>query len=193
MIRLLALKPDEDASMAVSAIDALIKLPLGSVLPGGQDDLPADAMITSEDRVLDALRDSGPDPDAPLLLPLKLPAAAKTQLTLFANETVARHRNHTVEVSLKAIQSGTPTVSGDASGRVLVIDPAPFRVGVVKTIDVASAQTNQSNEVAVWNAAGENGLSWRLVNDADTVSLLLPSQVIGEAHRSVVLPDQMDR
>jgi hypothetical protein len=85
------------------------------------------------------LRDSGPDPDAPLLLPLRAPARASKQLTLYANETVARHRNRTVEVSLKAIQVGK--ASGDPSGELLAIDPAPFRVAVVKTIDLASAQT----------------------------------------------------
>ncbi|MBR0851600.1 hypothetical protein JQ543_27915 [Bradyrhizobium diazoefficiens] len=182
MLRLLALEPGSNGGLIASAIDALVKLPIGSVLPAGQDDLPSDARITTQDRVLDALRESGPDPDAPLLLPLTPPTeTTEAKLTLFANETVARHRNHTVQLSLKAIQVNPLPAPHDASDKLLVIDPAPFRIAVVKTRNLADAQTNESNEVAVWNAAGENGLSWRLASTDGAVSLLLPPQVIGEA------------
>lgn len=182
VLRLLALELGSNGGLAASAIDALIKLPVGGVLPAGQDDLPSDARITTQDRVLDALREAGPDPDAPLLLPLTTPAEPpEAKLTLFANETVARHRNHTVQLSLKAIEANFPPTSHDASNKLLVIDPAPFRIAVVKTRNLADALTNESNEVAVWNAAGENGLSWRLASTDGAVSLLLPPQVIGEA------------
>ena len=191
VLRLLALEPGANRGVIASAIDALIKLPVGGALPAGQDDLPSDARITTQDRVLDALRDAGPDPDAPLLLTLTTPGEpSEAKLTLFANETVARHRNHTVQLSLKAIdrrdpngaqQANSQPASRDASDKLLVIDPAPFRIAVVKTRNLADALTSESNEVAVWNAAGENGLSWRLASTDGAVSLLLPPQVIGEA------------
>jgi hypothetical protein len=187
LLRFLQLKAGPtDPSLPDSAIDALIKLPVGSAVAGGQDELPSDAQISTEDRVLDALRDAGPDPDAPLVIPLQVAAAGNVARTLYINETVARHRNHTLELSLKAVQTiqngdGGSNSAADSTGKLLVIDPAPFRVAAIKTRDIAAGQTNESDEVAVWNAASGNGLSWRIVDDTGTVSLLLPPQVIGEA------------
>jgi hypothetical protein len=202
LVRLFALKAGlADNDFVNVGIDALIKVPLSGVVPGGQDDLPTDAQITTEERIEDALRDPGPDPDASIVLALADPSALSSRLTLYANETVARRRNHTLELSIKAIQeesadsktspaaagAGAVAASGQpvptprsSSGRLLVIDPAPFRVAVVKTRDLAAAQSNESDEIAVWNAAGGEGLSWRIVDDKSTVSLLLPPQVIGE-------------
>jgi hypothetical protein len=180
LIRLLKYSQNPDKTLANSALDALVKFPVKSALPGIQDELPSDAQITTEDRILDALRDNGPDPDAPLLIPLKLSEAGNVTRTLYANETVARHRNHTLELSLKAVKTGDGAGVADF-GKLLVIDPAPFRIAVIKTRDIASGQTNESDEVAVWNAATGAGLSWRVVDDTETVSLLLPPQVIGEA------------
>ncbi|SFK87416.1 hypothetical protein [Methylocapsa palsarum] len=37
------------------------------------------------------------------------------------------------------------------------------------------------HEVAVWNAAGEGGLSWRVRDDGEVVRMILPPQVIDEA------------
>ncbi|MFP3604667.1 hypothetical protein [Paraburkholderia sp. SIMBA_053] len=169
-----------------SGIDALLKLQVSRVRPAGQDDLPDDARITTDERVRDALPDLGADPDAPLLFPLDAPLAPeRVNWTLHAAETVTRHRNQTLQLSLKTISKhdadspAPPDTASDAA--LLVIDPAPFRVALVRSPDLSAAQTSEAYEVAVWNAAGENGLSWRVVNDADTISLLLPPQVIGEA------------
>jgi hypothetical protein len=197
-----------------SGIDAQLKLPVSQVRPAGQDDLPDDARITTDDRLGDALPDRGADADAPLLIPLDGTAREGcARWTLYAVETVTRHRNQTLGLSLKTLgarqaddgnaSTATAKPADDANDdkpdgdttpgdgkqdnalppadALLVIDRAPFRVALVRAPSLSAAQTSEANEVAVWNAAGENGLSWRVVNDADTISLLLPPQVIGEA------------
>jgi hypothetical protein len=186
---------DGDRPFGAVGIDARIKFPVSKVGPGDQDALPG-ADTTGPDQLLaDPLADPDPDPDVPLVFPLE-PGSQSDQppVMLVADETVARGENHTLGLALKAQAKNTDTSAATAAAAsppapatapklasVLVLDPKPFRVAVVGYRDLVMAQTDSSNEIAVWNAAGENGLSWRVVDDEETVRLLLPPQVIGEA------------
>jgi hypothetical protein len=57
-----------------------------------------------------------------------------------------------------------------------VLDPRPFRVAAVEYSPLTAAATSESNQIAVWNAAGEGGLSWRIRDDGETVRMVLPPE-----------------
>jgi hypothetical protein len=66
------------------------------------------------------LRYSGPDPDAPLLILLLIPPTGNVERTLYVNETASHHSDHTLEPSLKAVQtvqSGDGAAATTASGQ----------------------------------------------------------------------------
>ncbi|MGO7377508.1 apolipoprotein A1/A4/E domain-containing protein [Rhizobium ruizarguesonis] len=192
--------------MLPGGIDAVIKLPILRADPADQDDPESAVRITARDRRLKPLNPQIPDPFSPLLIPLerpepasrvnradRRPAAKDTSqsfLMLTAIETATRHRDHTVGLSLRAITSEKDSIRSrrtkatdtpPAIQRLLVLDPRPLRVVVVEYQSLAASATSESSEIAVWNAAGEGGLSWRVRDDNETVRLTLPPQVIGEA------------
>lgn len=199
--------PREEASldgMLDAGIDAIISLPVARAEPADQDDPPSALRVTARDRRAKPLNPQVPDYYAPLLIPLPLkPRAAITAtpagaaaapsgdtkyLTLTAAETATRHRDHTVTLSLRSVSTKSdpglqdnPPGSFDEPSQVLVLDPRPFRVAAVEYQPLTAAATAESNQIAVWNAAGEGGLSWRIRDDGETVRMVLPPQVIGEA------------
>lgn len=197
--------PQEEAKlegMLDAGIDAIISLPVEKAEPADQDDPPSAQRITARDRRAKPLNPQIPDYYAPLLIPLPAkpkaatpatsggPAAAGavSYLTLTAAETATRHRDHTVALSLRSVstksdagpQDNAPVAPSEPT-QVLVLDPRPFRVAAVEYSPLTAAATSESNQIAVWNAAGEGGLSWRIRDDGETVRMVLPPQVIGEA------------
>lgn len=183
-LRLLGLGIDAGSPTARAiGIDAAIKLPVALLEPGAQDDLPDDAGITADERAGDPLASARPDPNAPLLFPIDAPSVAGLAVFgLVADETVTRHENHTLSLAVRSFttQVRSPRAKTQ-TGRVVVLDPQPMRIAAIAYRSPAAGQADESNEVAVWNAGGENGLSWRLVDDAESIHLLLPPQVLGEA------------
>ncbi|MER9565791.1 hypothetical protein [Mesorhizobium sp. M0571] len=187
-----------DPAQVSTGIDAVLRLPVVSVAPAGEDELQGTAGMSASARRR-PLEQDRPDPDAPLLLPLSKSSSDKTiSLTLTAQEVSTRDSDHTIGLSLRAVKEEEEkadrrpalTASGMASAtvalapfrpRVLVIEPKPFRVAAVDYDDISGLATPENNEVAVWNASGEGGLSWRVRDDGQIVDLLLPPQVVGEA------------
>jgi hypothetical protein len=177
-------------------VNATFGLPVDRVDPGGQDDPPGADRVTALERLGRVLEPRGADPFAPLIFPIE--ATTDTSRTadylLTALETITRKRNHTISLVLRAVKtlsSNGQRSSASQKGRlVLVIDPRPFRVVAVEYTDPADTATYESFEVAVRNAAGEGGLSWRVLDRSETVRLLLPPQVIGEAMEKNTGPDR---
>jgi hypothetical protein len=198
MLRGLAPEPSGRDELP-GGIDAVLRYPIESVLPADQDETDSAVQISARERRNDPLDFRLPDPDAPLLLvPPFGHAGDSATLTVTAEEAVTRHRNHTLGLSLHKIaqqgagpepvtiaqadQADAATESGPvvpAPGRLYLIDPQPFRIAAVDYPTFAS--TDESSEVAVWNAAGEGGLSWRIRDEGQTIHLVLPPQTIGEA------------
>ncbi|HEY2294637.1 MAG TPA: hypothetical protein VGM86_28380, partial [Thermoanaerobaculia bacterium] len=169
-----------------TAIDAVIVVAVDRVDPGGQDESERDVLVSASQRRNNDLAVAAPDEFAPLLLPLSGPAAesggtGKTTLKLTAEEAVTRDRDHTLALSLRAVEEQGAAKVAASTQQVLVIDPRPFRIAAVEYQPISAAATSESNEVAVWNAEGEGGLSWRVRDDGQSVGLELPPQVIGEA------------
>ncbi|HEX7152266.1 MAG TPA: hypothetical protein VF618_12330 [Thermoanaerobaculia bacterium] len=162
------------------AVAATIVLAVDRVDPGGQDESERDVLVSARQRKGRDLALGAPDRFAPLLLPLREPQVAsdKTALKLTAEEVVTRDRDHTLGLSLRAVKDATRV---STTGRVLIIDPRPFRIASVDYQAITAAASSESNEVAVWNAEGEGGLSWRVRDEGQSVAVELPPQVIGEA------------
>lgn len=158
-------------------VEMALKLPVQSLMPEGQD-LPAGSnRAATRDVTQQLLADEvRPDPDDPLLFAKTGRAVSKYELVV--RETAGRGREHEVRLSLRSLNADTTQA---ASGMVLVIDPKPFRVMGIRYVEPRAAASDTANEVAVWNAGGEGGLSWRVRDDDQQVDLLLPPQVLGEA------------
>jgi hypothetical protein len=196
----------EDPSELPAGIDAVVKLPIITVKPANEDEPQGATLVSARERRRHPPLDEV-DPDSPLLLPLKNPLdkggnATSVILTLTSDEAVTRNRDHTISLSLSSISenskdsetnsnTGKPVVGAEEAetlssttksrSRVLVIEPRPFRIAAVDYDEVSGLSTSENNEVAVWNESGEGGLSWRIRDEAQTIDLLLPPQVIGEA------------
>lgn len=173
-------------------IQARLLLPVGLMLPFGQDELPEGAR---EGLGPIALRDRR-DESVPLLLDLKKPPPLDDEtvdFTLAAVETASRIDDQSVTLSVRATRERRSQTHGpEARGMVLVLDPAPFRVAGVEFSAPESAATDESNEIAVWNPQGENGLSWRVRDDGQSVRMILPPQVIGEGmEKNPVGPEEL--
>lgn len=63
-------------------------------------------------------------------------------------------------------------------GKLLIIDPQPFRVAAV---DYGFKPDPDNNEIAVWRRSDDGNFAWRVRDPAETVRMLLPPQIIGEA------------
>ncbi len=187
IFRPLASERDADPDQLSASIDALVKLPITSVEPAGEDDPQQSVRTSPRERRLPGANEELPDPDAPLLLPLDGPRSSKdggAALTLSGEEAVTRDQDHTIGLSLRSVGAGGGTQSTDAEPcrqRLLVIEPRPFRIAAIDFAKLGSLATAESSEVAVWNASGEGGLSWRIRDEGQVVDLVLPPQVIGEA------------
>ena len=185
-IDLIGLKPDSQGNpeQLDTAIRCLTVMPIQTVDPGVQDESDRDVIVNARQRQERDFRVSLPDRFAPLLVPLKSAASPATSaaIKLSAEEVATRDRDHTIALSLRVIEERAPGPTAPVEiGRVLVIDPRPFRIAAVEYQAIGGAATSESNEVAVWNAEAEGGLSWRVRDDGQSVGLELPPQVLGEA------------
>lgn len=171
--------PADAPDMLPARIDAVMKFPVQSVAPVGQDDL----IPRIREQLLGPAPERSADPFEPLLF--ELPdfgadtSGQKIRQLLVATEKLARGSDQSVSLSLQ-----TQVVDRGAvppRPMVLVLDPAPLRVAAVEYVEPAYAGTDESSQVAIWDAGGENGLSWRLRDDSETVRIVLPPQTIGEA------------
>jgi hypothetical protein len=170
--------PTDGPDLMQAQLDALVKFPVERVKPVGQDDLPPKV----RDQLLGHASPVASDPDEPLVFELasdNSPPDTSIVQALIARESVSRGQNQSVSLSLHATiaTSGTPTEPPKLLA--LVIDPTPFRVAAVQYIEPARAATDQTNEVAVWSNEGD--ISWRVLDPSETVRMVLPPQVIGEA------------
>jgi hypothetical protein len=173
--------PPEDDSTEQAGVDAFVRFPVDRVDPAGQDDLESAQRVTAVDRRSRVLEPRGADPADPLMFEIGgaiAEAVDPPSYTLSVSETVTRDRNHTVSMTLRAVKTDTTKL---IPRLVLALHPEPFRVAAVEYVDPASASGDEGDEVAVWNAAAEGGLSWRVLDQTETVRMLLPPQVIGEA------------
>lgn len=150
-----------------------LELRVSNVFPAGQDP------------VAPGVASGAGDTPAPLLFRLAesgnaAPATLGDPSTyvLGIRETVDRSEDHAVELALRA--EGVAQPPGTLQS-VLVIDPQPFRVNAVRYRELAAARTDETSEVAVWTPGGENGLSWRIRDIEQSVRLIAPPAVIGEA------------
>lgn len=158
-------------------VELALILPVHGLMPEGQDPPSGATRAATRDVTRQLLADEvRPDPSDPLLFAKT--GQAVSHYALVVRETAGRGRDHEVRLKLRSVNNDT-TVA--ASGMVLVIDPEPFRVMGVRYVEPRGAVNDEANEVAVWNAGGEGGLSWRVRDDNQQVDLLLPPQVIGEA------------
>jgi|GEM_PF-6009048 len=161
-------------------VTAVIHLPAAGIVPAGQDEVPQairEHLYGGPPRGDEAVE------DGPLLIDLTPHAASDAVMqTLTAEERVARGVDQTLKLALRAAVIKSRQDETPSGGRlVLVIDPAPFRVAAVEFEDPYRTATSENNEVAIWSPGGENGVSWRLRDESETVRMLLPPQVIGEA------------
>ncbi|TBE49935.1 hypothetical protein ELH06_12570 [Rhizobium ruizarguesonis] len=165
-------------------VELSLKLPVTDLYPEGQDSPSGARGAAARDPTRPLLADDVlPDPSEAIFFPLfsddkTVRTGAQTRYELVLRETAGRGRDHEVRLKLRSV-ADKDTERGP--GIVVVVDPQPFRVIGVQYVDPRSSATDTSNEVAVWNAGGEGGLSWRIRDDKQAVQLLLPPQVIGEA------------
>ncbi|PDS69868.1 hypothetical protein CO651_21885 [Rhizobium phaseoli] len=158
-------------------VELALTLPVLGLMPEGQDPPIGATGTATRDRTRQLLADEvRPTPSDPLMFSKTDAAASRYELVV--RETAARGRDHEVRLMLRSVSDDKTAA---ASGLILVIDPEPFRVIGVRYVEPRGAVSDEANEVAVWNAGGEGGLSWRVKDENQRVELLLPPQIIGEA------------
>ncbi|WAC26596.1 hypothetical protein [Ancylobacter sp. SL191] len=103
----------------------------------------------------------------------KKPAEARPAFRLDAEETVDGDSDQGVVWTLSAVEG-----AGQEPGKLLVIDPAPFRIAAVEGLRPESSDAAQQ----IAQSALEGGVPvWRFRDSAQEVRLLLPTQTLGEA------------
>lgn len=164
-------------------IELCLKFPVIDLFPDGQDPPFGTRSVANRDPTHQLLADDVlPEANEAILFPIservRADAAQEAPYELVVRETAGRGRDHEVRLKVRSIADEN---TQRPPGMAVVVDPEPFRVMGVQYLDPRSFATDTSNEVAVWNAGGEGGLSWRIRDDKQAVHLLLPPQVIGEA------------
>jgi hypothetical protein len=172
VIRLLS-GPNATSPADVS-VEASVKLPAISARPAAQDSTLQDDLVSQS--AGDALLPRSPNENAPLVIVVD-PETDGSVFKLTADEAVTLDQDYTIGLRLQAFASDAQV----AQLRVMVIDPAPFRVALVQVPPMGARVGDSTNEVAVWNADTEAGPSWRLIGESQGVHFLLPPQTVGEA------------
>jgi hypothetical protein len=171
--------PTDGPDLMQAQLDALVKFPVERVKPVGQDDLPPKV----RGQLLGHPSPIASDPDEPLVFELDSGSSSTGETivqALVVREAVSRGQNQSVSLSLHATIATSSTTTPVAPKLLaLVIDPTPFRVAAVQYVEPARAATDQTNEVAVWSNEGD--ISWGVLDPSETVRMVLPPQVIGEA------------
>jgi hypothetical protein len=109
--------------------------------------------------------------DGPVLIRLGDRIQAMKALELVGIETFKADFDQQVEWSFRGPLS-------PSFGKLLIIDPQPFRVAAV---DYGFKPDPDNNEIAVWRRSDDGNFAWRVRDPAETVRMLLPPQIIGEA------------
>lgn len=185
LLRNLGAESDGDigkSSSPTAGLSAVLRLPVTNVSPAGEDDPDGAERVGPLERRRPPLEPTLPDRGAPLLLPLgKAKTEGKLHLLLTSEEAVVRDRDHTIALSLRAGRETAQIDENPAAQRLLILQPQPFRIAAIDYEPIVRKASDESSEVAVWNHEGEGGLSWRVRDDVQSVSLFFPPQVIGEA------------
>lgn len=101
------------------------------------------------------------------------PAKATSAFRLDAQETIDGVSDQGVVWTLSAVEGAS-----QEPGKLLVIDPTPFRIAAVEGLRPESSDTAQQ----IAQCALESGVPvWRFRDSAQEVRLLLPTQTLGEA------------
>ena len=109
-----------------------------------------------------------------LVIPVQ-PDNSASNLSLSFRESSVAGQNQQLTLTVSASsQSTTPN-------DVLVIDPNPFSVALARLPNLASAASEETNQVAVWSNSFPEGPGWRITAGAGTFELLLAPQGVGEA------------
>ena len=130
----------------------------------------ASAIPIEQDR-LGGRRRKGETLDAPLLLRMGDPITGDVSLELAGSETFDAGSDQQVEWRFRG-----PNVN--AAGKLLVIDPQPFRVAAV---DYSVRPSSDGDEIALWRRSDDGNFAWRVSDPNETVRMLLPPQIIGES------------
>ena len=128
------------------------------------------AVPIEQDR-LGGRRRRGESLASPVLIRLGDAIAAQDPLGLVGTETFGAHADQQVEWRFRGSQKPT-------SGKLLVIDPQPFRVAAV---DYSFQPSADDSEIALWRRGDDGAFAWRIRDPEETVRMLLPPQIIGEA------------
>lgn len=174
--------PQGSGSLRNTFLQMRLNLPVGDVQPASQESSPSGSADFAD--ASDLLLAGGDLPeDTSLLLPLGgVSNSGVSAYVLQSTETIMRHRNQHLELSLRATnEAGAKDPAGNSSAtrRLLIIDPSPFRVAAVDYKSLQSQSGDASNQVATWTNEGD--LVWSVLDETQSVSLTLPPQVIGEA------------
>lgn len=178
-----------DAKELTGALEAIVRLPVEAAGPATEDELP-DAAVAGSTSVGRAERlpdRDTPGPAAPLLFGLTKEAApTQTRLVLVADEAAAPDRNQDLSLILNAIVVGRGAGGAAAQApatlsRLLMIEPRPFRVLAVDYKDFAAIAATRETAVAIWRQSEEGGASWEVPDPAQSIRLIAPPQVLGEA------------
>lgn len=120
----------------------------------------------------------------PLLIPLA-PGQNHASVSLFLNveERVQTGSQRELEIRVRA-RSDTG-VTGDSLTSILLLDPTPFVVALVRVPAPWAAfvrgRGQNSDIVAVWKLSSQDGAKWEIASEEDSFEFILPPQALGEA------------
>jgi len=179
-------------SLSISINAAFV---LTGMLPGGQDDLPEDSLAAPNADVLELpVCRTGILPPAatdaqklnaeiekvfyrPKPLLINRNNASNAPLLFYANEQAGPGINRTVQLAVGVDTVPAPPLK-TALQQTIVIDEDPFLVAQISFPQLLSQ--GSSNQIAVWNAAGDSGGKWQIPLTRSGFGLSLPSQIMGE-------------
>jgi hypothetical protein len=142
-----------------------------------QDDTIADVTraLAEADPFSGRAVDRGFETEVPVVIALEEDTAGEA-LLLRAQEAVDDGLNHNLRLQLFVRGDSDPSPR-----QIMILDRAPFGVYLVQTPALSRLASAESNEVAIWDAAGEGGAHWRLAEPQGGVEIFLPPQGVGEA------------
>lgn len=177
-------EPDNSfQAVRVNYRSARLIVGVGTAAPGGEDD------VAGEEYVEDLDVDEGARGDVELLSrrrPLALPLVAQTgdawdaRYRLEMSELIDAKRTQTIDFKLFELRIDPDPVES----RILIIDPQPWLVTLVKAPPLSALDADLTTEVANWTNRANLGARWQVQSQALVFELVLPPQVVGEAmHR----------
>lgn len=157
-VQTIRLRFDREADRVPRELELKTRLKVMSAVPIEQDRLGG-------------RRRKGERLGAPVLIRMGDAIVGEEKLELVGTENFDAGTDQQVEWSFEG-----PNVN--ASGKLLVIDPQPFRVAAV---DYSFRQSAENNQIALWRKSDDGNFAWRVSDPNETVRMLLPPQIIGES------------